>query len=50
MSEKIVIDGAEYNKLEVLKIKVDGEDKQQLSEEDTKDKDNIKVNIIVKAE
>lgn len=49
MSDKVVIDGIEYNKLEVIKIKVNGEEKQRLTEQDTKEKDNINVNIVVKA-
>ncbi|CEO20933.1 hypothetical protein [Paraclostridium sordellii] len=49
MSEKIIIDGKEYDKLEILKIKVDGEDKEvnQIGEDDTKDKTSIVLNIVV---
>lgn len=30
MGEKIIIDGKEYNKLEIVKIKVDDEEKEKI--------------------
>ncbi len=49
MSEKVVIDGKTYNKLEVIQIEIDGEEKDKLTEKDMERKDSINVNIVVKA-
>ncbi|MEX6585506.1 hypothetical protein [Paraclostridium bifermentans] len=49
MSEKIIIDGKEYEKLDIVKIKVDDEEKEknQITAEDTNGKESIQIKIVV---
>lgn len=48
MNENIEIDGVKYKKLEIINIKIDGENKDKITEEDAQKLNDVTVNITVK--